>query len=227
MKRTIWIGAMILLVITTQVVRAQVTLGVSAGFSHTSARVIDEFGIDLETDPLNGLVVGVVAGFEMTPHLGLQVGALYAEGGSIITPAQAGIPDVDLGVSFLEIPMFLKVADGGRVSPYLLAGGVMGINTDAHMTARPGMLYFTGDASAIVERFSWALGLGAGVGTTLLDGVILSVEGQYLFGLSNTLRAGTIEVGNDSWVDDLEIPHGVEYKSRGFRFQVGLATPVG
>jgi len=227
MKRSIWIGAMILLAATTQVVRAQVTLGVSAGFSHTSASVIDEFGIDLDTDPLSGLVVGVVVGYEMTPHLGLQIGALYAEGGSIIDPAQVGIPDVDLGVSFLEIPLFVKVAAGGTVSPYLLAGGVMGINTDAHMTARPGMLYFTGDASAIVERFSWALGLGAGVGTTLKGGLLLSVEGQYLFGLSNTLRAGTIEVGNDSWVDDLEIPYGVEYKSRGFRFQVGLATPVG
>ena len=208
-------------------VRGQVTLGVSAGFSHTSASVIDEFGIDLETDPLNGLVVGVVAEFEMTPHLGLQIGALYAEGGSIITPAEVGVPDVDLGVSFFEIPLFVKVAAGGKVFPYLLAGGVVGINTDAHMTARPGPLYFTGDASAIVERFSWALGLGAGVGTTLMGGVILSVESQYLFGLSNTLRPGTIEVGNDYWVDDLEIPRGVEYKSRGFRFQVGLATPVG
>lgn len=227
MKRTMWIGAMILLAATTRVVRAQVTLGVSAGFSHTSASVIDEFGIDLDTDPLNGLVIGVVAGYEMTPHLGLQIGALYAEGGSIITPSEAGLPDVDLGVSFLEIPLFVKVAAGGTVSPYLLAGGVMGINTDAHMTARPGSLYFTGDASAIVERFSWALGLGAGVGTTLRGGVLLSVEGQYLFGLSNTLRAGTIEVSDGSFVDDLEIPHGVEYKSRGFRFQVVLATPVG
>ena len=227
MKRTTWITVMVLLVASTQMARAQVTVGVSAGFSHTSASVTDEFGVDMDTDPLNGLVIGVVAGYEMTPHLGLQIGALYAEGGSIITPTQAGVPDVDLGVSFLEIPVFLKVAAGGRVSPYLLAGGVLGINTDAEMTAMPGGLYFTGNASAIVERFSWALGLGAGVGTTLTGGILLSVEGQYLFGLSNTLRAGTVEVGNDYWVDDLEIPHGVEYKSRGFRFQVGLATPVG
>ena len=218
---------MALLVAATQAVQAQVTLGVSAGFSHTSASVIDEFGVDMDTDPLSGLVVGLVAGYELTPHLGLQIGALYAEGGSIITPTRAGVPDVDLGGSFLEIPLFLKVAAGGRVSPYLLAGGVVGINTDAEMTARPGGLYFTGDASAIVERFSWALGLGGGVGTTLKGGILLSVEGQYLFGLSNTLRAGTIEVGNGYFVDDLEIPYGVEYKSRGFRFQVGLATPVG
>ena len=103
----------------------------------------------------------------------------------------------------------------------------MGINTDAHMTAMPGGIYLTGDASPVVERFSWALGLGMGVGTTLKGGILLSVEGQYLFGLSNTLRAGTVEMmGNGYSVDDLEIPHGAEYKARGFRFQVGLATPV-
>jgi hypothetical protein len=218
---------MVLLVASTHLARAQVTVGVSAGFSHTSASVIDEFGIDIETDPLNGLVIGVVAGYEMTPHLGLQIGALYAEGGSIMTPNRTGVPDVDFGVSFLEIPVFMKVAAGGRVSPYLLAGGVVGINTDAEMTAMPGGIYLTGDASPIVERFNWALGLGAGVGTTLRGGLLLSVEGQYLFGLSNTLRAGTVEMGNGYFVDDLEIPHGADYKSRGFRFQVVLATPVG
>jgi len=123
--------------------------------------------------------------------------------------------------------VFMKVAAGGRVSPYLLAGGVVGINTDAQMTAMPGGLCFTGDPSAIVERLSWALGLGVGVGTTLKGGILLSVEGQYLFGLSNTLRAGTIEVSNGYFVEDLEIPYGAEYKSRGFRFQAVLATPVG
>ncbi len=130
MKRSTWITVMVLLVASTHLARAQVTVGVSAGFSHTSASVIDEFGIDIETDPLNGLVIGVVAGYEMTPHLGLQIGALYAEGGSIMTPNRTGVPDVDFGVSFLEIPVFMKVAAGGRVSPYLLAGGVVGINTD-------------------------------------------------------------------------------------------------
>lgn len=226
MKRMVLIGAMVLQIATLQAVQAQVTLGISAGVTRTNASLTDELGIDVDTDARRGLAFGMAAEFGLTPHLGLLIGANYAEGGSIFTPAQGGSADLDLGVTFLELPVFVKVAAGGRVFPYLLAGGVMGLNTDARMSASPGSLHLTGDASPVVERWRWALALGAGIGATLTERLLVSVEGQYLLGLSNTMRGGTVEMSDGYIVSDMDLPTGVDYKSRGFRLQVGLSTPV-
>jgi len=227
MKRSIAIGAAIVMVATAHMVQAQVTLGVSGGLSRARADITDPTAVGIPTNALNGLVVGLVAGYQLTPHLGLQIGARYAEGGTGVTPPGSNEIDMEFGVSFLEVPLFLKMRAGGAVSPYLLAGGVMGIRTDAELKANPGPFRFSGDASPLVEKVSWALGLGVGIETPLVRGVMFSLEGQYLFGMNNILRSGTIEVSSGLFVDDVEVPPGTEAKSRGFRFQIGLATPIG
>ena len=227
MKRIISIGATIVMVATAQMVQAQVTLGVSGGLSRARANITDQTAVGIPTNALNGLVVGLVAEYELTLHLGLQFGAQYAEGGTIITPPGSNDTDMDFGVSYLEFPLFLKMRARGAVAPYLLAGGVMGIRTDAELKAKPGPLRFSGDASPLVEKVSWALGLGVGVETSLVRGVMFSLEAQYLFGMNNIIRSGTIEVSSGLFVEDVDVPPGTEAKSRGFRFQVGLAAPVG
>jgi opacity protein-like surface antigen len=227
MKRIISLAATIIVVTSAQSVQAQVTVGVSGGLSRAKADVSDETAVGIPTNALNGLVAGLVAGYQLTPHLGLRFGAQYAEGGTLITPPGSAGYDMDFGVSFLEFPLFVKVAGGGAVSPYLLAGAVMGVKTDADLTAKLGSVRFSGDASPLVEKVSWALGLGVGVETPLVGGVMFSLEGQYLFGMNNFIRSGTIELSSGLFVEDADVPPGTEAKSRGFRFQVGLATPVG
>ena len=119
-------------------VQAQVTLRVSGGLSRARADITDPTAVGIPTNALNGLVVGLVAGYQLTPHLGLQIGARYAEGGTGVTPPGSNEIDMEFGVSFLEVPLFLKMRAGGAVSPYLLAGGVMGIRTDAELKANGG-----------------------------------------------------------------------------------------
>ena len=227
MKRIISIIATIVLVAAAQGVKAQVTLGVSGGLSRARANITDQTAVGIPTNTLNGLVVGLVARYELTPHLGLQIGAQFAEGGTGVTPPESNDTDMDFGVSYLEFPLFLKMRAGGAVSPYLLAGGLMGIRTDAQLKAKGGPFRFSGDASALVEKVSWALGLGVGVETALVGGVMVSLEGQYLFGMNNIIRSGTIEVSSGFLVEDVDVPRGTEAKARGFRFQVGVAAPVG
>ena len=115
MKRIISIGATIVMVATAQMVQAQVTLGVSGGLNRAKANVTDQTAVGIPTNALNGLVVGLVAEYELTLHLGLQIGAQYAEGGTIITPPGSNDTDMDFGVSHLEFPLFLYM----RASTFL------------------------------------------------------------------------------------------------------------
>jgi hypothetical protein len=227
MKRTVLAVTALLTVATAQVSRAQVTLGFGGGMSHTSANLTDEYGVRMETDALSGLVAGLFGEVELTPHLALRLGAVYAEGGSTVYEPEVGVMDAELTFSFLEFPVFLKAALGGAVSPYLLGGFSFGIKTAAHLSVRPGFLRFAGDASPIVEDRSWAMGLGAGVETSLKGGTRLSLEGQFLVGLRDTLRGGRMMVRNGFAEAPVDIPRGSDYRDRGFRVQIGWAYPVG
>ena len=85
-------------------------------------------------------------------------------------------------LGYLEVPVLARVSlPGGLLSPYVLAGPVLGIRVSQRIRVTGDLSYSTG-----VEYFrSWDLGVGAGAGFELGRGPVRGIlEGRYTRGLT-------------------------------------------
>lgn len=166
------------------------TIGVKAGLSVSTLHGSLPTDGFVENGWKLGFGGGVSLGIPLAGGLSLQPELNYvAKGTSLGTleltgPGGTIIGTVDLleTLGYLEAPVLARISlPGGLISPYLLAGPVLGIRVSQR-------LQFTGDASYStgVDYFrSVDLGIGAGAGFELGRGPVRAIlEGRYTRGLT-------------------------------------------
>jgi hypothetical protein len=156
--------------------------------------------------------VGIAAGAQLqrtlAPSVFLRVAALYSMRGADFTGGySAKISYIEVPVMFgYEIPM-----QGSRVTPYVMAGGQLGIKVSC--TVSGGGTSTDCDAAAQAagvgkpSSTDYGFNFGAGVGFPSGSGRLM-IDGRYYFGLSKALSSQDI-------------------KNRGFTIGVGYMIPLG
>jgi len=158
-------GAAVLLCCVTAGPAAAQDFGVTAGGSFSTFAGPDK-GDFSKTQA--GLAGGVFGFFRIKDHLGLQPQALFVQKGA---KAEAGGSTAAAKISYLEFPILLKLSlpasgDGSQVSPYVLAGGAVGVRVGCTLKTSSGGTSTSEscqDAGAEIKKTDFDLVFGAGV----------------------------------------------------------------
>ena len=103
---------------------AQTTLGLHAGASIATLGGSDVSDASSRT----GLNVGAALTFDLSPNLGLQLGAGYVQKGA--TATEQGV-SIEFALDYIEVPLLLRIAvpTTGTITPHFLVGPALGIKT--------------------------------------------------------------------------------------------------
>jgi hypothetical protein len=129
-------------------------------------------------------------------------------------------------MAFLEIPVFLKLALGTSVRPYVFAGPSFGflLSSKGEFTVNGDV--FKGDLKDITKSFD--VGLGFGVGISFPFGkTSVFVEGRYTLGLTDLFNAGQVEWKSGDITVEGEGFEGSELFTKGFQIMIGFTIPLG
>lgn len=139
--------------------------------------------------------VGVAIHYTLSEHIAVSSGLIYLQKG-------AGIPDEEVKLSYLELPVMFKYIFGTRNrSPYFVAGPTIAVNLNAEFEAY-------GDTYDMeIKSFDWGLSLGGGMSIPIGNNSIF-VETRFALGLTN------ISDGDDYLVGDT--------KTRGVQLFSGI-----
>jgi hypothetical protein len=165
---------------------------------------------------------GLVLEIQAARGLSFVIQPSYLGKGAEVDAEQLGIDTSDFAdfdveptirLSYVEIPVWLKVGvPRGSLRPYLLAGPSAGILTRAKTRARVAIGDQRLDESIDIKDQTRGFDLGVGLGGGLsaeLKSFRLFVEGQYVFGLVDIVKADAENV-----------------KNRGAMLRLGMTIPL-
>ncbi len=203
---------------------AQTKLGVIGGLNIANLSGEDVDGSKIDFSNRTGLGIGGVLDIGLSENVALRFEPMYLQKG-----AELKDTDPDLGAatftykgSYLEVPLFLKIALGTSATrPYLLAGPIIGFNMSTKLGLSAQGVDVEADANEIAKSTDFGLGFGAGVNIPAGNNSIF-IEGRYALGLSDVSKAGNIELmGQQLAIDDVDI------KTRGIQLMAGITFPLG
>jgi hypothetical protein len=172
----------------------------ASSFSQIKLSIGPEAGINISNfagtpDPQSSSRTGLLFGADFAigfgKYMAVQTGLRFVMKGASSTGAN-GTAYVDK-LNYLEIPLLLKVTFPlTEVSPYLLAGPVLGINMSANEDATPnGGTTQTTDLGPFITGTDFGLLFGGGVAFKIAPKIDLFAQFGYSLGLSNILKNST------------------------------------
>ncbi len=146
---------------------------------------------DPQSSSRTGLIFGANLDIGFGHYISVQPGLRFIMKGASSTGAD-GTAFVDK-LNYLEIPVLLKATFHlTEVSPYLMAGPILGINMSANEDQTPqGGTTTTTDISQFISGTDFGLLFGGGVGFKIAPKVDLFAQFGYCLGLSNILKNAT------------------------------------
>lgn len=189
--RTVFI---VLLIGMTTTAFAQIQVGILGGMNLSDFKIDQNNPFDADQDDFlrddvfgGGLLCEYALGNILslrTQLMVLQKSCSYAH-------------DLDEGytykISYLELPLLVKVAIGNTLKPYIILGPSIGYRISAKADVRQGVATGTADLAHITERFDFSGMVGGGISYTL-GRWTLFVEGLYVRGFRNINKGGDIDI---------------------------------
>jgi opacity protein-like surface antigen len=129
-------------------------------------------------------------------------------------------------MSFIEVPLLLKVQFGDQIRPYIMGGPTVGFLLSSKLESEIGGLLFKGDVKHITRKVDFGVGLGAGVSIPLGSSNIF-LDGRYTLGLTDLNKGGTFTAKAGDIITKGEVDEAVEISTKGFQIMLGVAFPVG
>lgn len=219
-------------------VRSANTQTISAGLfgGYQSSNInfnITELGdeITLKTSNRSTLAWGGIIEMPFHQYLSIRLEPQYQKGGgrfSVDELIDESIPVSSIGfnTSYFEVPVLLKFAVGNTICPFMTVGVTMGYRLDANLETNLGGLALEFGMKDLTKSFRWGLTLGGGVQIPLGTSTMF-VEGRYTQGMTDILSSGSLSVGIDSEVGELDIDEkDVTLKSEGFQIVTGIIIPL-
>ena len=201
-------------------VRAQTTVSFTGGINMTSLDLDTGNALVPNLQSVTRLSFGIAATIPASDQFGIQLGGSYSQkGGSLRVVEQGATIMSDIEMDYIELTMLAKLAlsPGERVSPHLLVGPALALQSSCQVavSARQGSASF--DSSSNCDGFDldtkdYDLGLAAGGGLDigLTDQVDARLGLLYTLGLSDISEDG-----------------GDTLKHRALTIRAGLAFPIG
>lgn len=168
-------------------------LGAEAGVAFTGQFIETAGGAGVGTEPTSGLRAGVSAayGFGEEEYFALRSGLYYAQKGSEIDVG--GGTTQEMGVDYLEVPLLavFNLPVESRWRPRVYGGGQLGLELSCELED-PSTGQFESCSNANVTTASTDFGLvfGGGLGYAVGEATVLSLDGGYVFGLTNIEEGG-------------------------------------
>lgn len=128
-------------------------------------------------------------------------------------------------LSYLELPLFVKVGFGRRFRPYVFGGPSIGFVLAANAAFDQGAASWEADVIDIAERIDIGIGFGAGVSYNLGMATVY-VEGRYAAGLRNINQGGTFQVDLGGFTIPITVD-ALELVTVGKQIMGGVMIPVG
>jgi len=135
-------------------------------------------------------------------------------------------PAIDISITYLEVPLFVKTYFGEDIRPYLLAGPSVGILLNSE--ARSVFLgeRFSGSINNVLQRTNFGLAFGGGISIPVGRSTFF-FEGYYTLGLTDMSKEGSLEFKTDNMTLSTGIDDKTDARSRGIRILTGLSIPLG
>ncbi len=157
-----------------------VSAGVRGGFNSATADVRGSlFTEDVGTR--TGYHLGLIAKADISRHFAVQFEAVYSQKGF-----SEGDGAVTLDVNYVEIPVYFVLQIPGRISPHLMAGAVLGLETGCTASTSTEQDVSCADIAVGPRTKGADSGLAFGLGASLEFGPgKMFVDGFYNVGLTD------------------------------------------
>ncbi|NIR44879.1 MAG: PorT family protein [Gemmatimonadetes bacterium] len=187
-----------------------VSAGVRGGLNWATSDV-GGFLFTEDVGTRSGSHVGLIAKADLSRYFAVQFEAVYSQKGFA-----EGDGVVALDVNYVELPVYLVVQLPGRISPHLLAGLVLGLETGCTATTATQRDVTCADIAAGPRTKGADSGLIFGLGVSLDAGPGQAfVDGVYNLGLTDIAQV-SLEV--------TRIKTRTFYASAGYMIKIGSAS---
>jgi len=210
----------------------KIQIGVMGGLNFADMDLKTSTGTDRLTSSRTLFGIGGVLDLNLGQYTSLVVEPKYLQKGGT-QKATTSDPDIDMKMNFLEIPIFLKVAYGEVIRPYMKVGPSIGLLLSSNaegevggvVSGQPQKVY-EADLNDVLEGIDFGLSVGAGA-SLLLGKNTIFLDGRYTFGLVDLWKGGTIEWKSGDDVFTVDSVEEAELSTKGFQIMAGIIFPFG
>ncbi|MFC2164067.1 porin family protein [Acidobacteriota bacterium] len=224
-KKALLVGILVLLFGVPQLKAQKVYWGLVGSLNFGELKIKNAEGVYRPTSSRTLFGIGGIISFELHKNVSLHLEPMYLRKGATIL-ATRNDPNWDLTMTFLEIPVFLKLSLGKTIRPYVLAGSTFGFLLSSKGEFTMDGEAFKGDLKDITKSLDVGLGFGVGVSFPL-GKTLVFVEGRYTLGMTDLFKAGTVVWKSGDTTIPGEGLEGNEMFTKGFQVLVGFTIPLG
>lgn len=217
---------LILMILAATVSAQQLYIGAIGGVNFADLNLEDDRGEKQDISTRNGFGFGGVLEMHLGQNFYLQLEPMYLQKGGVLHQEPPNPEEIEFKMSFVEIPLFLKIQFGEQIRPYIMGGPTVGFLLSSKLESEISGLLFKADLEDITGKVDFGVGVGAGVSVPL-DNSNIFLDGRYTLGLTNLNKGGTYQARAGDIVVEGEIQEEVDASSGGFQIMVGVAFPIG
>ena len=204
--------------------------GVQGGLNLADLDLQSASGTEILTSSRTEYGIGGIIGYKLDDHFALELEPTYLRKGGT-QMANAGNPNIDITLSVLEIPLFMKASFGTTVRPYVKAGPVLGFVLSSEAESEQGGVVggnasqtYLADLNNVIKNMDFGVTFGAGI-SFLAGKYTIFVDGRYSIGMIDLFQAGQIEwrSADDSFV--VESNESSELSTKGLQIMAGMLIP--
>lgn len=204
----------------------QVNVGVLGGINFADLNIKDDQGEKSNVSTRNTFGVGGIFELQLAQSVYLQLQPMYLQKGGVLLQQPPDPEEIKFKMSFIEVPLFLKVQFGDQIRPYLMGGPTFGYLLSSELESEISGFMFEGDLKHITRKFEVGVGFGAGVNIPV-GSSNLFLDGRYTLGLTNLNEGGTFQAKAGDIILESEVAKESEVFSRGFQIMTGITFPIG
>ena len=201
---------------------------IQAGLNSSDLNLKSASGTNQLTSPSAGFGLGASVGYNLNENFALELQPMYVEKKTTQMATTAN-PNITFAMTFIEIPLLLKVSTGNTIRPYLKAGPTIGFLLRAEAESEDGGVVsgqsYKADLDDVLKNVNFSLVLGAGVSFHLGQSQIF-IEGQYHKGLLDLYQGGQIEWKSAEEILIVKGNEAAELYTSGIVVVMGISFPI-
>ena len=224
MKIKICLSILFFGVVLISSAKAQISVGVMGGINFADF-ALKNAGEGSDIAFRTAYTVGASIDYQLYRDFQISLEPMYLQKNARLNQANPD-PDIDLSITYLEIPLLLKAYFGQEIRPYLLAGPSAGFLLNSEAQSVFSGQHFSGSINNVLHKTDLGLVVGGGISFSIGRSTLF-FEGQYTFGLFDLSKGGSLEFKTDNTTLSAGIDDKTDARSRGIRILTGLSIPLG
>jgi hypothetical protein len=231
MKKTTLLAALLTCGVVMTASAQQTYLGVKGVLNIADLDVQSEQGTDRLTASRTLFGTGAILGFSLDNNVSIEVEPMYLHKGAT-QMATSSSPNIEIDMSVVEIPLYVKVSFGHKIRPFIKAGPTVGIITGAKADSEYGGVVagqsvrtYRADLDDALENIEMGVSVAAGMSYTS-GKYNWFIAGQYSAGLVDLYKGGTIEWESNGDTFVVQGKEAAQLSTKGFQVVMGVTIPL-